>query len=372
MRSSSRVPVFVCFCVWMCPSTLVWSHRKPLWQYLDPTYHQRTSKRWYEGLRNSGTVVEVLQNQDSRYGFDWHQHVTSFDATKRRWVRGAKLSQLLSLPTRKLGLTNSKCIADGSAFDQHEQALAIAIYTGNTHHTDSAIQLYHGLNHDLRQLYYDDYSSVREANFRASRDLFKQQHLGTGPLWNNSCAVDYLDAGMRCFQDRWGGYLYWLLRGFKHVAAHKYQRSLVLYRAITFPERRMFTQNEEFTWHAFSSSARSPFVPLTSFTAAAGNSVLFIIRNAEGVDVSSFSAFPVEGEILILPDASMKVVEFFNWNIDDRNSTLDMFLRQTREKFLRHGELKLAKKRKVSICIVDMIAVLSLQALKLPAPDSSC
>eukprot|EP00928_Gymnodinium_smaydae_P012522 TRINITY_DN14539_c0_g1_i1.p1 TRINITY_DN14539_c0_g1~~TRINITY_DN14539_c0_g1_i1.p1 ORF type:complete len:405 (-),score=28.99 TRINITY_DN14539_c0_g1_i1:38-1252(-) len=388
MHSSS----FVRLCVWACASTLIWSHRRckhpAFWDMFlggdvsdasnsSSSKGSRSSRPWYEALQNFGTVEQVLEKQNNRYGFKWNEYVTNTFATKRPWARGAKTSQILSLADRKLRQKNSSCIRDGSAFDEYEQAIAIAVYTGNTVDTSAyahSVQIYASMNHDLRQLHRDDYSSEREHNFRDMRVAYAREQHNAVPS-DDSCSVDVSQTGLQCFLDRWGGYLYWMFRGFQHVAQSKHRQHTILYRAISYPEKQRFVREQEFTWHSFSSTSRSPFIPLSRFTSTGGTSVLFIIMDADGVEVSSFSAFPVEGETLILPGARMRVLDFYDWSDQDasyyRTSTLDDF-KKIPQSYVMQKEVELAATRKVSICWVVMMVALDIGALQLPPPDSSC
>ena len=94
------------------------------------------------------------------------------------------------------------------------------------------------------------------------------------------------------------------------------------YRAVTLDlhEQYNLLKDKVFTWWAFSSTTTNlDLLNSTSFNDMGGSHTLFII-DAIGVDISAFSAFPDEEEVLLLPGTSLVVKRGINeaniWKFD--------------------------------------------------------
>eukprot|EP00928_Gymnodinium_smaydae_P030617 TRINITY_DN2271_c0_g1_i1.p1 TRINITY_DN2271_c0_g1~~TRINITY_DN2271_c0_g1_i1.p1 ORF type:complete len:388 (+),score=38.56 TRINITY_DN2271_c0_g1_i1:82-1245(+) len=373
MLAHSFIHVCVCVCLFSCPSNLAESLRRQT----EAPEQIRSVPWWYGNLTNQGTVSEQLAKQDSRFGYSWHSEFTSAQAVGAELLKGAKYLQMRTYIGRRVGARRSECIAPDSSYDVHEQAMAIAAYTGESKRTNGKLSLYLLLNHDLRQLH--DYSKERESSFNGNLkeavrevggSLVKDPETSPGQP-EATCLVNAEEEGKTCFLHRWGGYLYWMLRGFRHFAADKYVRQMTLYRYITLDEKPTFEVGTSLTWPAFSSSSATLDYPLRVLKQASSPllvsklsfkfGVLFVIQNAEGVGLDTYSD-PDESEVLILPGASVYVKEV----LDNKEATEAWLKTQKLDEPAYLDE-------RVVIVIVEVTALFDIFASnELPPPNDKC
>eukprot|EP00928_Gymnodinium_smaydae_P051875 TRINITY_DN35540_c0_g1_i1.p1 TRINITY_DN35540_c0_g1~~TRINITY_DN35540_c0_g1_i1.p1 ORF type:complete len:378 (-),score=14.41 TRINITY_DN35540_c0_g1_i1:141-1274(-) len=316
---------------------------------------------WYNGLQNEGSVLKQLKKQDSRYGYIWH-HFVSTDM--RREVQPPTLPGYNKTFLQKLFRVNMSCISPGGPYDTYQQAFAIRVYTNSNSfaHATASHKLYYGLNHDLRQL--QDYSQRAQTVFEYDMGEGRKAAIEKGyrgilvskeknpsadrPTAN--CTVEKTIQGRKCFGHRWGGYLYWLLRGLQHFLKDMYVKDVTLYRAMLPYDELTFAPNNILTWHAFTSSSKQVGAALRFLL---NKGVLFEIRNAEGVDISAWSAYRAEDEVLILPGASLEVLAVINNAKTIQGENID-------------------KLDNVTVVVVQMTKAFDLQNLELPPPNSAC
>ncbi|CAF3946606.1 unnamed protein product [Rotaria sordida] len=85
--------------------------------------------------------------------------------------------------------------------------------------------------------------------------------------------------------------------------------SLTVYRGVVLPNSDQYQQGNNFVWWGFSSCSMNKNVPVNEFFLCEnGKRILFIIDCLRGKDISKYSFFQQENEILLLPGTAFEVV----------------------------------------------------------------
>ncbi|CAF0748493.1 unnamed protein product [Rotaria sp. Silwood1] len=99
-----------------------------------------------------------------------------------------------------------------------------------------------------------------------------------------------------------------------------------VYRAVVLPNCDKYQQEDTIVWWGFSSCSIDPDIPANEqfFRENDGERILFIINCLAGKNISKYSFFQRENEILLLPATTLKVVKYSH----DRNSFKTIYLKE--------------------------------------------